>query len=101
MRLSRAVADFLTGSLMHTILYPCRVYGKRKGAVVSDVDRGHLHVHPAPTANGSEVKDVVCGMSVDPAKAPQRATHGGVDYFFCGARCREKFVSDPGRYLVS
>jgi Cu+-exporting ATPase len=67
---------------------------------VSDVDTDHHHAHPAAAASGAKVKDVVCGMSVDPAKTPHRATHDGADYFFCSARCREKFVVDPGKYMA-
>ena len=28
------------------------------------------------------------------------ASHAGTDYHFCSARCREKFVADPGRYTA-
>src|SRR6516162_4533159 len=52
---------------------------------------------PAPPA---EVRDPVCGMPVDPAKARHRASHGGHGYVFCSARCREKFTAEPARYLV-
>ena len=44
-------------------------------------------------------RDPVCGMSVDPAKTPHRAEHDGRRYFFCGARCRERFIAEPARYL--
>jgi len=44
-------------------------------------------------------KDPVCGMTVDPATAVHRAEHAGHTYFFCAARCREKFVADPSHYL--
>jgi len=47
------------------------------------------------------VTDPVCGMAVDPHKTPHRAEHGGHPYYFCSARCREKFVQDPARYLRS
>jgi len=43
--------------------------------------------------------DPVCGMSVDPAAACHRTEHDGHEYVFCGARCRERFTADPGRYL--
>ncbi|HVA13420.1 MAG TPA: heavy metal-binding domain-containing protein, partial [Stellaceae bacterium] len=43
--------------------------------------------------------DPVCGMTVDPARTPHRATLDGADYFFCGKGCREKFVADPEKYL--
>ncbi|MGE0580719.1 MAG: heavy metal translocating P-type ATPase [Steroidobacteraceae bacterium] len=39
-------------------------------------------------------------MKVDPGKTPHHATHGGVDYHFCAARCRERFLADPAKYLA-
>jgi P-type Cu+ transporter len=51
-------------------------------------------------AKSSLAKDPVCGMSVDPATAKHRAEHGGKTVFFCSGRCREKFVTDPARYLA-
>src|SRR6516164_10007536 len=53
---------------------------------------------PAPPA---EVRDPVCGMPVDPAKARHRAEHAGHSYIFCSARCREKFTAAPARYVVA
>ena len=50
-------------------------------------------------ANAPTVLDPVCGMRVDPAKTPHHFTHEGHDYAFCGARCRERFMEDPARYL--
>ncbi|HEY3677088.1 MAG TPA: heavy metal translocating P-type ATPase [Bradyrhizobium sp.] len=43
--------------------------------------------------------DPVCGMKVDPATAKHRLSHGSEDYFFCSARCRERFAADPAKYL--
>jgi Cu+-exporting ATPase len=40
-------------------------------------------------------------MTVDPARAKHRAEHAGHSYFFCGAKCREKFMAEPERYIVS
>lgn len=45
------------------------------------------------------VIDLVCGMRVDPARTPHRATAGGRDYFFCSAGCRERFLADPESFL--
>ncbi|MFC5440183.1 heavy metal translocating P-type ATPase [Rhodanobacter ginsenosidimutans] len=44
-------------------------------------------------------KDPVCGMTVDPATAKHHAEHEGHTYYFCAARCREKFMADPSAYL--
>ena len=44
--------------------------------------------------------DPVCGMEVDKATARHRYERGSQPYFFCGARCREKFVAAPESYLA-
>ena len=44
-------------------------------------------------------KDPVCGMWVDPATANHKAEHRGATFYFCSARCRERFVAEPARYL--
>ena len=46
-------------------------------------------------------KDPVCGMSVDPAKAAGRAEQAGKAYYFCSARCAERFSKEPEKYLAS
>jgi P-type Cu+ transporter len=55
------------------------------------------HHPPEPEA----VHDPVCGMTVDPARAKHRAEHAGHSYFFSSARCREKFMAEPARYVPS
>jgi P-type Cu+ transporter len=40
-------------------------------------------------------------MSVDPATAKHRAEHGGKIFVFCSGRCREKFVTDPARFVAA
>jgi P-type Cu+ transporter len=39
-------------------------------------------------------------MRVAPA-TPHRHTHEGVEYLFCSARCRERFVADPPKFLAA
>jgi Cu+-exporting ATPase len=45
------------------------------------------------------VKDPVCGMMVDPAKAPGRLDYAGAHYSFCNLGCMVKFRAEPERYL--
>ena len=62
---------------------------------------GHGTHAPAPDSHaGHAVKDPVCGMDVDPHTAKHRHTHAGRTYYFCCARCREKFAADPAKYLA-
>jgi P-type Cu+ transporter len=62
------------------------------------------HDHAAATeasANGVHLaKDPVCGMDVDPHAAKHRAEHTGRTYHFCSARCRERFIAEPERFLA-
>ncbi len=55
--------------------------------------------HDRATPGAVEVKDPVCGMTVDPATAKHKAAYAGQTYFFCSAGCREKFAADPLRYV--
>ncbi|MBB6065925.1 Cu+-exporting ATPase [Pseudoxanthomonas broegbernensis] len=43
--------------------------------------------------------DPVCGMSVDPQRTPHHAEYAGRTWHFCAARCRERFLADPQRFL--
>lgn len=44
-------------------------------------------------------RDPVCGMTVDPARAPATARHRGKTYYFCCEGCATKFRASPERYL--
>ncbi|HLY45952.1 MAG TPA: heavy metal translocating P-type ATPase [Stellaceae bacterium] len=59
-----------------------------------DVDHGHA-AHVASAA----ARDPVCGMSVDPADARYQTEYAGTTYFFCAARCRERFAAEPERFV--
>jgi putative ABC transport system ATP-binding protein len=42
------------------------------------------------------VRDPVCGMEIDPAKARATVTFNGSEYYFCAQGCRDEFVSAHG-----
>ena len=46
------------------------------------------------------VRDPVCGMMVDPLKTKHLHSHLGQPYYFCAARCLEKFAANPGQFLT-
>ena len=54
---------------------------------------------PARDTAPHEVKDPVCGMTVDPATARHQHELGETKYYFCSAGCEAKFASNPDRYL--
>lgn len=59
------------------------------------------HQHPGKHAHDHSglVKDPVCGMTVDPARAVHRLNQGGATYHFCSAKCLDRFRADPDHYL--
>src|SRR5262252_6486639 len=56
------------------------------------------HPHAAPALGGE--RDPVCGMAVDPATAKHSSDHADHTYHFCSSRCRERFETEPVRYLT-
>ena len=49
--------------------------------------------------NATIVKDLVRGMDVNPATAAGRTEFKGQTYYFCGAKCKEKFELTPEEFL--
>ena len=43
--------------------------------------------------------DPVCGMKVDEKSAAATRVHQGNAFYFCSARCADKFDANPGAYL--
>jgi len=56
--------------------------------------------HDSDAVAASSVKDPVCGMSVNPATAKHTSHVQGLHYF-CSAKCKTRFESDPEIYLSS
>lgn len=54
-------------------------------------------MNPSPSQGN---RDPVCGMMV-PADSPLRTTHAGTTYYFCHASCRQKFQTNPDKYLAA
>ncbi|MFP6729931.1 MAG: heavy metal translocating P-type ATPase [Alphaproteobacteria bacterium] len=59
----------------------------------------HEHEHGHGHGEAGVVKDVVCGMSVEPATAQHVVQHKDQSFYFCSAKCRGKFEGDPALYL--
>jgi Cu+-exporting ATPase len=57
---------------------------------------GHDHAAMGASA-AAKVVDPVCGMTVDPAKAP-KSTYAGKTYYFCSADDKAKFDKNPKAY---
>jgi P-type Cu+ transporter len=47
------------------------------------------------------VTDPVCGMTVDPATAPEYRGNGPGTVYFCSAGCAAAFDADPGQHAAA
>jgi Cu+-exporting ATPase len=45
------------------------------------------------------VKDLVCGMEIDPTTAAATSEYKGETYYFCAIGCKQDFDPDPERYI--
>lgn len=46
------------------------------------------------------VVDPVCGMRINRTSAAATADYEGHTYYFCVEQCRQKFLTEPGRYIT-
>jgi Cu+-exporting ATPase len=53
-----------------------------------------------PSTGMTTVKDPVCNMDVDPARARGSSEYKGHTYYFCSPGCVQRFNADPEKYLV-
>jgi len=56
----------------------------------------------AGQAEEATVKDLVCGMDIDPkeaAAAGRTVKHAGKTYYFCSDDCKAKFAANPENYV--
>lgn len=45
------------------------------------------------------VQDVVCGMRISASEAFDKTNYRGTTYYFCASGCKQKFDSQPRRYV--
>jgi YHS domain-containing protein len=45
------------------------------------------------------VKDLVCGMEIDPETAAGTSEYEGKTYYFCSPGCKRSFDKDPEKYV--
>jgi P-type Cu+ transporter len=44
--------------------------------------------------------DPVCGMTVSRSDVSGESEYQGKPYYFCSPACKERFDTDPARYLI-
>ncbi len=52
-----------------------------------------------PLSEADRLRDPVCGMMVDPARAAGSLEHEGRTYYFCSRSCLGRFQGNPAAYL--
>lgn len=63
---------------------------------------GHGHgQHGSQGDTEGEIKDPICGMTVDPQKSSFASAYRGKTFHFCSASCRDKFEREPEKFAGS
>ena len=47
----------------------------------------------------SPIKDIVCGMEIEPTENTPQVAHKGKIYYFCNEECKNKFIANPQKYV--
>lgn len=45
------------------------------------------------------VKDLVCGMEINPQSAAGKSEYQGLTYYFCSNGCKKAFDKEPQKYV--
>jgi Cu+-exporting ATPase len=53
-----------------------------------------------PRKDFKMVKDLVCGMDVDPGTATNKSEYKGKTYYFCSPGCKKDFDKEPEKYIM-
>lgn len=59
----------------------------------------NIHKELSPDTQREIAKDPVCGMTVAPEVAKEKSKFNAEIFYFCSAKCREKFEQNPSQYL--
>jgi len=51
------------------------------------------------SADTTKVKDLVCGMMIDPKTAAATRVYEGTTYYFCAPGCAKAFEANPKKYV--
>jgi YHS domain-containing protein len=46
------------------------------------------------------MKDVVCGMEIEPAPSTESIERDGVKFYFCSRSCKDTFEMDPDFFVA-
>jgi Cu+-exporting ATPase len=66
-----------------------------------DHGQHHHHEHEHGGAGHPQVvKDLVCGMDVDPATCTRTVVHDGQTYYFCNDKCVALFKANPAEFIA-
>ncbi len=52
-----------------------------------------------PQEQARLVKDVVCGMEINPEEAAGQSEYQGKTFYFCAPGCKRKFDANPQQYV--
>src|SRR5690606_4123596 len=57
------------------------------------------HAHSRSDSSSAMVRDPVCGMTLDAENAAAQFEHHGHTFYFCSARCAQRFEAQPEGFV--
>jgi YHS domain-containing protein len=76
------------------------ILGRNNKTEVINMETHTMTGHEQGAMTGTaQVKDLVCGMDIDPATAAAKSEYMGKTYYFCAPGCKRAFDADPARYV--
>lgn len=73
----------------------------RDTGIGAEETQGGAGREPEASPRPATAVDSVCGMEVPMEGASFTFPHAGTVYYFCCARCRDRFAADPDRYVAA
>jgi YHS domain-containing protein len=67
-------------------------------AAPSEMEHDHS---PLTVLTAERVKDLVCGMMIDPTTAAATSEYRNTTYYFCAVVCKTRFDADPRQFVRS
>jgi len=55
---------------------------------------------PMAAVSAEKVKDLVCGMMIEPGSAAATKVFEGTTYYFCSPGCAKAFEANPKKYIA-
>ena len=87
-----------TAAVMHEGTQLCRREDVERLVDQISIKPVNVTIQPQAPAVASMVRDVVCGMEIDPSLTRFSSPYQGTIHWFCSLKCQQQFEAQPDRF---